>query len=341
MPGQGWLKGHHRYVAALLLVGAAFAVRWALAPVFAGSFIFSTFYPVIVITAYFAGARPAALAAVLSGALAIWAFAPPAFSLIVGAQALISLGFFAVTCAVDIYFITGMTRALQQFRSERSRAEVLAEGHANLFREFNERATNHLQLVAALLQRQANDVYDRSYSQALTEASKRTLMISRIHRSMYGESDRATDFAVFARQLLESCLGAAEHRPVEVLVEDHGVALPSDQAASLAVLLFECFRSALQRLPRAGKGSVRVALTAEGDDYRLVLASGRVDMAGAFQDDLGRQIVAAMTDQLQGRFDVREADGGLVFEIVFPKTRRGAEAAPAWNFRGLASSTVH
>ena len=24
MPGQGWLKGHHRYVAALLLVGAAF-----------------------------------------------------------------------------------------------------------------------------------------------------------------------------------------------------------------------------------------------------------------------------------------------------------------------------
>ena len=69
MPGQGWLKGHHRYVAALLLVGAAFAVRWALAPVFAGSFIFSTFYPVIVITAYFAGARPAALAAVLSGAL--------------------------------------------------------------------------------------------------------------------------------------------------------------------------------------------------------------------------------------------------------------------------------
>lgn len=331
MPGQGWLKGGYRYLAALIFVGLGLVARWLLQPLFDGSFMFSTFYPVIVVTAYFAGAGPAIMAAVLSAALALWPLWPPAFGLIVTDKSLTSLGFFTVTSAVDIYFITGMTRALSEFRLERARAEVLAEGHANLFREFNERATNHLQLVAALLQKQARE----DQSGALAEAAKRTLMISRIHRSLHGDPEQTTDFAAFARQMLDGSLRATG-RHVEVEVEDHAIRLPSDQAASLAVVLFESFRAMLRRQVRPGRGLVSISLSDAGEDYRLRLSSRTAELGGSpLFDDLGPQIVSAVTEQLQGRFSAFSTADGVVYEFAFPKTPQpeGVEAL-AWENHG-------
>jgi two-component sensor histidine kinase len=323
-----------RYAAAAACVCVSLIARILLHPLFHDYMAFTTFYPSIVLAAYFAGAGPAIFSAVLSAALGYLVFAAPHFPFRMNAQAIASLGFFSFTSSVEIYFITGMTRAVNDLRMERTRAQILAEGHANLFREFNERATNHLQLVAALLQVQARDEYDQDYSSALSEASKRSLLISQVHRSLYGEPQRRTDFAAFARQLLASSLTAAGGPPLTVEVEDQGIALPPDQATSLAVVLFECFRNVLARRHALRIEAFNVALKDEGDVYRLRLSirSRDASMRGVqapIEQGLPHQVVHAVTEQLKGAFSSLSGLEGPVYELVFPHAGSDLLLAPA------------
>lgn len=61
------------YVFAAIMALAAWALRYALNDWFPPGFPYLTFFPAVVVTAYFAGLRPAVLCAVLSG-VAAWYF---------------------------------------------------------------------------------------------------------------------------------------------------------------------------------------------------------------------------------------------------------------------------
>ncbi|HEV2125719.1 MAG TPA: HWE histidine kinase domain-containing protein [Chloroflexota bacterium] len=71
-----------RYVAALLLVGAAFATRLALDPLFGDRSPFLLFTLVVLIAAGWLGLGPALLAIGLSVLLGTWAFMPPRYALL-------------------------------------------------------------------------------------------------------------------------------------------------------------------------------------------------------------------------------------------------------------------
>jgi len=328
MPGQSWLRGR-RYVAAVLAVAVAFVARLWMRSVLGDAFVFGVFYPAVILVAYFAGRGPAILAAVLSAAVGYWAFAAPAFAVGFNAYASKSMAFFALNAAVNIYFITGMTKAMNEARLQRQRSDMLAEGHADLFREFNERTTNHLQLVSALLQTQAAEEPGEGASGVLAEASKRSLMISQVHRSLQDERDRTTNFVVFARQLISSCLHAAGDPPILIEVAEQDVNLPADQAAALAGVVFEWLRVILMQSAAQQGGVFRLALAREDDGFRLSLR-GRWD-----QDEWGRSaapsmrpldsnIVGALVDQLGGELGACSGPEGLECEVAFP--RRGAAA---------------
>jgi len=226
MPGNARLKVSNRYLTAILLVVLAFCTREAMVPLLGETRVaFSTFYLAVVLSAYFCGVGPATCASILSAAVAYWAFVSPAYAPKFDVDSLTSMAFFGLTSAVDIYFITGMRRALNEYRLERTRAERLAQGNADLFREFNERATTHLQLVAALLHLRSREGLDAAYSNALADASRRTLMISRVHRSLNHGAVPLTDFSGFTRQLLAAFVEAADHHDIRVIVSGDEIML--------------------------------------------------------------------------------------------------------------------
>jgi two-component sensor histidine kinase len=323
MPGQRWLRGR-RYLVAVLAVAVAFVARLWMRSVLGDAFVFGVFYPAVILVAYFAGRGPAILAAVLSAAVGYWAFAAPAFAVAFNAYATKSMAFFALNAAVNIYFITGMTKAMNEAKLQRQRSDMLAEGHADLFREFNERTTNHLQLVSALLQTQTGE---EPGGGVLAEASKRSLMISQVHRSLQDERDRTTNFVVFARQLISSCLHAAGDPPILIEVADQDVHLPADQAAALAGVVFEWLRVILMQSATQRGGIFRVALAREGEGFRLSLR-GRWDQderglwTAPSMRPLDSNIMGALVDQLGGELGACSGPEGLECEVAFP--RRGA-----------------
>lgn len=101
-----------RYVWAVTLVALGLLVGFILQPGFGRNQAYATFYPVVLLCAYVLGPRPAALAAVLSAAIAYWCFIPPAFQWKWDAQVGSALAFFLGTSAVAIHLVSRLTAAV-------------------------------------------------------------------------------------------------------------------------------------------------------------------------------------------------------------------------------------
>lgn len=303
------------YGAALAIVLVGFLARLALQPLFGASHAFTAFYPGLILAAYFLGARPAIITATFSALLAYWIFAPPVLALKADVEVLTTLLFFGVTSGVSTYFITGMRKALTELAEARGRAEGLAASQTELFRNLNERVTNHLQLVAALLQLQARDERDVALGRALAEASARTLLISRAHRTLSGRVEQTLDFDAFARQLSNAALAAQANPAVEVVIECCGAQLGLDEATSVAIVLLECVQARLQ----AGEPAMlRIGLHKDARQARLIVSESSAGGAAPAEADRRLYLIEAMVEQLGGRFSSRTGPGQIISELVFP-----------------------
>lgn len=317
-----------RYIWAVTLVAAGLLVRFVLQPVFGASHTYTAFYPVVLIAAYLLGPRPAILATVLSGAVAYWGFAQPDFAWKLDPKGGAALAFFAGTSAVAIYLITGLNRALEELAARQSRAEALAHSHAELFRELNERVTNHLQLISGLLALQARGEADTALSGALTRASERSLDIARIHREVAGQTGGAVDFRAFAASLVRASI-------VPVEVSGESLRLPRDQATSLGVVVLECV-SALTN--RKADGRIRVMLGGGPSTARLRigLVTGTAGISTASLADAF--LLRAMVEQLGGRLRLHADVEGTALELSFPIADAPEPTEPAFE---RAAATVH
>jgi two-component sensor histidine kinase len=311
-PLQPWL----RFGLALGLTLFGFGLRWLLDPVFGEAHAYTVFYPCVILGAYFLGAGPAALTAGTSAVIAYWCFARPAMHWKTDLAGLTTLLFFLLTSTVSIYFITGMARALRDLAAERARAEDLARSHTALFRDLNERVTNHLQLVAALLQLQARDEADPPTARALTEASARTLLISRVHRAIAGEAVATLDFDTFARELLDATLAARGNPPIEVEIDRRGLELPLEQATSVAIVLLECLHGWLEA---GAPARLQVRLSGDACEFSLEVEelgpAGGPDKVPVLRDYL----IDAIVEQLGGRFFTSSRRQGAVSTLAFPR----------------------
>ena len=294
-----------------LLVGAA---RLSMHPVFCDVGVYTVFYPVVLATALLMGPRSAALATAISAIVGYFCVAHPAWTAKFDTSSLAALCFFLATSTVCVVLLTIMAKTLRDLDGARARAEALAQDHAALFRDINERVTNHLQLVAALLQLQARDTGDGSIRTALSQAAARTMMISRLHRDLAGDAGEPLDFEMFARQLVQAV--QAEHGGAILEVEMRGgrLQLTPNQATSAAIVLLECLEARLD-----AEHPVLIRLTLRGDN-----AMARIELAEVPNQDLYAltpqrlTLIDAMVEQLGGRFSQRSDYRGYVSALTFP-----------------------
>lgn len=310
-----------RCAAAVLLALAGIWARDALDPVFHATHTYTVFYPGVIVAAYFFGRTPAIINAVISIVVGYWCFTAPEWAWKADFTTLLTLMFFVLTSGVAIHFITGMRRALAELAQARAEAETLAESHADLFRNLNERVTNHLQLVAAILQLQARDEDDAAVGRALSEAAARTLLISRTHRSLAGEHERILDFDSFARQLLEAATAHAG-ASVRINIRPGGSPIPLDEATSVAVVLLECLNASLSR-----DDDAVLDIGFHRDERLAKLTVFEADAHAA--PGLRMHLIEAMVEQLGGSFRSRHGADGVVSELEFPVGAPAVETSPS------------
>lgn len=133
-----WKHSLARYGTALICTAAAVAIRWLLQPVLVDGAPFFTFYIAVFALAYWAGAGPAALATVLGMLAADYFFIPPLYSLsfyLHDEHDTISVGLYALDCAVGILVIRALARAKSGAEQTRNALRTEIEAHLAAGRE--------------------------------------------------------------------------------------------------------------------------------------------------------------------------------------------------------------
>jgi K+-sensing histidine kinase KdpD len=112
--------------ATLAIFAAAWAARAALDDALPPGFPYVTFFPAVVLTAFFFGVRFGALSALLCGVVAWYQFIPPEGTFkLAGTE--VALGLYVFVVATDLALIHGLQVANRQLGRERRISAELAE----------------------------------------------------------------------------------------------------------------------------------------------------------------------------------------------------------------------
>jgi len=309
-----------------VMVAAAFVIRLALQPALGSGLSYSPFYPAVILSAYAFGRNQAIGATLVSAALAFFCFVEPAYGWKATPTSLAALGLFNIVCAVAIVVITGLKGALQTVSRELGRAQAVADSHAGLFRELNERMTHHMRLVAGVLALQAKGEPEPQVADGLKRAMERTLLISRVHRELGGRADEAADFDAFAAALARAVCVARDQPPERVLVEASGLKLGVEEATSLGVALAEC----LGALFEAGvNGPLRIRLDARGRQVEVAISEAGEGAERALVTVTNGYLLRAMTEQLGAAVALRADAEGSALVLSMPRSGGDSATGPA------------
>ncbi|MGJ5178639.1 histidine kinase dimerization/phosphoacceptor domain -containing protein [Bradyrhizobium oligotrophicum] len=309
------------YAISLSATFVAFVLRVALVDTLPDGFPYLTFFPAVILTAFFCGLGPGVLCAVLCGVLAWYFFIPSS-----GSQSALALGFYAIIVAVDITLIHIMHQAARHLRQERTVSEGLYENQRVLFQELQHRVANNIQFIAGLLRMQKRQAAaDPARATAiLNEAQTRLETISRIHRMLHDPGRMDLDIGPYLQEICNDVLESSGARHVACVVDFIPAKLDLTRLTALTLLVVELVTNALKHAFGPEEGGIITVSLRPLDAARYVLAisdDGRGLAPGVDPgkgDSLGWRICLGLAAQLDGKLTTSSGRGTTV-RLDFPR----------------------
>lgn len=315
-----------RWGLAALAWAVALFVRYELEGILPPGFPYLTFFPAILISAYFLGPAPGIAVAIASGLAAWYFFIPPLNSFEFSGATLVALVFYAFVAATEIGLTTLAQRARRELHAERQAKEILAEQRRLMFHELQHRVSNNLATVSGLMKLQRRMVSDEAAGLALDDSVRRIDLVSRIMRNLHDPSGQTVDMARFladtGRDILEST-GASDR--VALKVEADPLLVGPDVSVPLGLIATELLANTLEHgFPGESAGQIGVTLDAGDQAGRAVLQI--LDDGQGLPEDfdidrtrsLGLSIARQFAKQLGGTLVMeRRPEGGTEARLEF------------------------
>jgi len=315
-----------RWGLAVLAWVVALLIRYELEGALPPGFPYLTFFPAILVSAYFLGPGPGIAVAVASGLAAWYFFIAPFNSFRLNGATVVALAFFAFVAAAEIGLTTLAQRARRALNAERLIKEQQAEQRQLMFHELQHRVSNNLATVSGLLKLQRRLVSDDAAGVALDNSVRRIDLVARIMRNLHDPNGQTVDMARFladtGRDILES--SGAEGR-VRLTVEAKPILLGPDVSVPLGLIATELVANTLEHgFPGESGGQIGVRLGETDSPGRAVL---RIEDNGHGLPDgfdiektrsLGLSIARQFAKQLGGTLVMeRRPEGGTEARLEF------------------------
>jgi PAS domain S-box-containing protein len=190
-----------------------------------------------------------------------------------------------------------------------------------LLHEVDHRVKNNLQLISSLVLLQLRRSPDPTVQTALRDVLTRITAISTVHRRLFRSDDvQRFDVSEFVRDLVDD-MGASTPEGVTIECDLEPVAVPSGQAAPLALIVNELLSNALRHAFPGGRvGRIHVSVRRDGGDYHVEVSDDGVgaDWSRAGPQSSGRYIIELLAKQLRARLVFEDAEPGTRATVCLP-----------------------
>ena len=196
-----------------------------------------------------------------------------------------------------------------------------------LLKEMHHRVKNNLQVVASLLDMQADTIEDLSIRTLFEDSQQRIQSIALIHETLYQSGDmvaqvRAADYLPrLSQQLFEAYRSPSDRLTLRVQAEPVWLAVPTAIPCGLLVteLVTNSFKHAF---PDGLMGEIHITLRQDPPGTCiLIVGDTGVGLPEGLDvhatESLGWQLVRMLTEQLRGTIAL-EGHGGTTVTITFP-----------------------
>ncbi len=235
------------------------------------------------------------------------------------------------------------TQSLAAHEERLRRAETKQE---LLIKEIHHRVKNNLQIIASLLNLQANRIRQPEARAEFASARDRVRALATLHRYLYSEGELHTlNMRSFLEELcgqLFQAIGEKEGRRIRLEIEAPEIVMSTDQAVPMALVVTEAVSNAIKyAFPggRSGVVSVRLAEEVAGiatlviEDDGVGIPAGRAETESGVRDGIGIQLIRGFARQLGATLDVVEggaaSGGGTRYTLMVPLHPEAATAEPA------------
>ena len=312
------------YAIALLAFLAALGVRFAVNGVLPAGFPYLTFFPAVLLTAFFCGTRPGIVTALLSTIAAWYWFIAPAGSFGLDMQSGVAVLFFVAILSADILILHIMHSALADLGREQARTGELLEQQKTLFSELQHRTANNMAFISALLSMHRRKAKNQPEVVAAFEsASARLDTMARVHRRLYDPTSIDMPVEIYLRELLADVIGSTGREGVEIAVDCEVARLDVNRLTTLSLIVSELAVNSSKHAFNGPGGRFEVNLLRSPDSatYTLRVRDDGPGFPDGFDpttsDRLGFRVLNSFARSLNGQMAFRN-DGGAVTEITFP-----------------------
>ena len=210
-------------------------------------------------------------------------------------------------------------------RDEELRSSLLEK--EILLKEIHHRVKNNLQLVSSLLHLQEGVIQDPKILEPFRDSQQRVKAMALIHEHLYQSDNLANiNFTKYvqslATSLFQSYFSTSSH--INLQLEIAEVKLEVNVAIPCGLIINELVSNAIKyAFPNRLQGEIYIIFTIDNEDrYTLTVKDNGVGVPADLDihntASLGLQIVCALTEQLEGSFELNPK-GGTAFKITFPK----------------------
>lgn len=313
------------YAIALAAFGFALALRFAVNEALPSGFPYLTFFPAVLLTAFFCGTGPGILSAVLSVLAAWYWFIVPVESFALDLQSAVAVLFFVVILAADLLIIDTMRAAVSRLTREKARTSELLDRQRTLFEELQHRTANNMAFIGALLSMQKRQVADQPAAvRALEEAATRLNTMAQVHRRLYDPTNIDLPVGKYLHDLLQDVMTSSGAPGVQIEVTSTVPRMEIDRLITLSLSATEiAINSAKHGFAGRSGGKLQVSLhtSADGADHVFVVRDDGPgfpdDFDPAGSDRLGFRVLRGFARTLNGTLAFR-SDNGAVTELVYP-----------------------
>ncbi len=224
-------------------------------------------------------------------------------------------------------FIIGISEDITEAKQAALQIQAALQEKEILLREIHHRAKNNLQIISSLLRLQADQIKSRKYARVFKDASSRIQAMSLIHEGLSQSNNLA---AVDLKQYLHNLISNLFHsygvnpKSIRASICAEGIHLNLDEAVLCGLIINELVTNSLKyAFPKGRSGRVDVHFKQTPTHTQLRVSDNGIGLPHNFDfketQSLGLQLVAALTEQLQGKIELRNKLG-TTFIITFPRS---------------------